>query len=177
MREADGVAYDDGRLVIAYAGREVVLEEPIDVNEEGQARILSLACASGGSEDDLPDDALVAGYCMMCMGDALRMMAYENGRLSRKVDDLIDENGELRAKLAVPDIEGCELPSYEELARSFAEVLKANSNLQAALAKYEYHSHESGKKKPTYNEWKGEAVRLRQRLEACEKELAELKAQ
>ena len=111
MMEVTDMRCEDDALVIVYNGREIRVEAPFDPCEVGQQKVLELALSAGQTEDDLSDEAMVAGLCMVKMGIACRIMISklnqmqaEIDRLNAKVDELIDENDELRRECGEPPL-------------------------------------------------------------------------
>jgi len=105
------------------------------------------------------------------MDDKERIIALE-----AKIDQLIGENDELRSKLEVPDgWDADTAPTYADLCRHLQAALQANAGLREELWMYYYHSNEEGKKKPTYKEWQGEAVRLKGKVRELEDTIKDLR--
>ena len=118
----------------------------------------------------VPDELAVSVYAVHHLGRTAEHYA-------EKCDELLKENDELRATLTMPDNWTPDIaPTYRNLAEAFVHCVEDNKRLQAELYKYYYHSHEAGKKKPTYNEWMGEATRLKQTVELQAKEIQRLNA-
>ena len=109
-----------------------------------------------GGGDRPCDDLLVPAYLLKKFAEQVKH--YES-----KVDELMAENDELRARLEMPNGWTADTaPTYKDLATAFVLANNRNIELQSELYKYHYHSKEQGRKKPTYNEWMGEAVRLKE---------------
>lgn len=82
---------------IEYNGRMIEIEfdhTVIDgLSNTAQDLILALGVKDPAfSENDLPDEAVAAGWCVVKMQEIIE-------RLDRKVDDIIDENMEMRKEL------------------------------------------------------------------------------
>jgi hypothetical protein len=110
MIPVDEIKYDEDNLVLCYQGREVRVPLPLDPYEGLQDRLLAAAKASGQTEDDLSDDVLVAGLCTVLLGYQLRSLREGLEKMERKVDELIDENDELRRRCG-------EAPLFSEAPR------------------------------------------------------------
>lgn len=111
MMEVTDMRCEDDALVIEYNGREIRVEAPFDPCEVGQQKVLELALKAGQAEDDLSDEAMVAGLCLVKMGQACNVMMVrinkmqaEIDRLNAKADELIDENDELRRECGEPPL-------------------------------------------------------------------------
>ena len=178
MMHIGEMTYDDDALVLHDdMGRTIRVPLPLDVYEELQARLLAVAKEAGQSEDTLSDDAVVAGLCTVLMGAELSTAREHAEKLEKKVDDLIAENDELRAKLEMPGGWTADrAPSYKDLVNAFVDANNTVVRLTTQLEQFVYKP-EDGKKKPNYKELQGLNMRLKSDLYSANQTIDSLKSE